>query len=107
MTGAQDDGLIRCPTCAASQPPAAECRRCKCDLDLYLAALAGCRSWKRIMLRQLRERRYDDALQAARHYATLSPDHDAVRWIAVIHLLAGRFAAALATCQSVSADRGE
>jgi hypothetical protein len=107
MTNSPDDGLIRCPTCTASQPPAAECRRCKCDLDLYLATLDNCRAWRRMMLRQLRVGRYDDALQAARHYATLSPDSDAIRWIAVIHLRSGRFAAALALGRLASPDRGE
>ena len=106
MTDAQDDRCIRCPTCAATQPPAAECRRCKCDLSLYLATLDHCRWWKCLLLRRLRDRRYDDAMQAARHYATLSPDNDVARWIAVAHLLSGRFAAALAAyhCVSTASD---
>lgn len=107
MTDARDDGLIRCPTCAATQPPAAECRRCKCDLNLYVATLDCRRSWKRLLLRRLREHRYDDAMQAARHYAALSPDDNVARWIAVTHLLAGRFAAALAACHGVPADHDD
>ncbi|MHB0958115.1 MAG: tetratricopeptide repeat protein [Pirellulaceae bacterium] len=95
MTDVHDDGLIHCPTCAAAQPAAAECRRCKCDLNLYLDTLGRRRAWKRVLLQRLRDHRYDEAMQAARHYATLSPDSDAARWIAVILLLSGRFAAAV------------
>ena len=34
-------------------------------------------------------------VQAAQHYATLSPDRDAARWMAVAQLLQGNFAEAL------------
>jgi hypothetical protein len=72
-----------------------------------LATLDCRRSWKRLLLRRLREQRYDDALQAARHYAALSPDDNVARWITVTHLLAGRFAAALVACQGVPTDRNQ
>ena len=95
MRDSTDADQIRCPTCAAIQSLAAECRRCKCDLSLFLATLQSCRWWKRQVLEALREGRYDEAVQAAQQYATLSPDRDAVRWIAVARLLQGRFADAL------------
>lgn len=101
MIDSLNPDLIRCPTCAATQEPGAECRRCKCDLSLYLAALERCQEWKRQTLSALRDGRYDDALEAAHHYATLSPDRDATRWIAVAQLLSGDFAAARATCERV------
>ena len=105
MSDVSDDSLIRCPTCAATQPAASTCRRCKCDLDLYLAALECHRGWKQLILQRLRDQRYEESLQAARHYATLSPDHDVVRWIAVAHLLSGNFIAALAACECAPTAR--
>ena len=96
MTNPADQDLVRCPTCTATQAPAAECRRCKCDLGLYIAALAQCRLWKRHTLQALRDGHYDEALEAAHRYARLSPDRDAARWITVAHLLRGDYAAALA-----------
>jgi hypothetical protein len=96
MTTAADQDLVRCPTCTATQPAAAECRRCKCDLTLYVAALAQCRMWKQRTLQALHHGRYDEALEAAYRYANLSPDRDAGRWIAIAHLLRGDFAAARA-----------
>lgn len=95
MLDPADNKPIRCPTCGAHQPPAAECRRCKCDLQLYVASLQSCQWWRRQVLERLRDKRFDEALQAARHYATLSPDSDAARWIGVIQLLRGSFAQAL------------
>lgn len=95
MLDSTDVDQIRCPTCAATQPPAAECRRCKCDLSLYLATLRSCHWWKRRALESLREERYDEAFQAAEQYATLTPDRNAVRWMAVARLLQGRFGEAL------------
>jgi hypothetical protein len=95
MSDVLEDSLIRCPTCTATQPPAPACRRCKCDLSLYLATLDGCRQWRQLILQQLGDRRYEQALEAARQYATLSPDHDVARWIAIAHLLSGNFLAAV------------
>ncbi len=95
MTTVADQDLVRCPTCTARQTPAAECRRCKCDLTLYVAALAQCGWWRQRALRALRDGRYDEALEAAHRYASLSPDRDAARWIAVAHLLRGDYGAAL------------
>jgi hypothetical protein len=95
MLNSTNADQIRCPTCAATQSPAAECRRCKCDLSLYLTTLRSCQWWKRQVLVALREGRYDHAVQAAQQYATLTPDRDAVRWIAVARLLQCRFEEAL------------
>jgi hypothetical protein len=102
MTTAADPDIVRCPTCTATQPAAAECRRCKCDLTLYVAALAQCRIWKRRTLQALRDGRCDEALAAAYRYASLSPDRDASRWIAIAYLLRGDFAAARENFQPVS-----
>lgn len=99
MSDVADDNLIGCPTCAATQPPAPACRRCKCDLTLYLATLERRDWWRQLILQRLRDRRYEEALQAAHQYTTLSPDHDVVRWIAVAHLLSGNFIAALTACE--------
>lgn len=90
-----DDDQIKCPTCAATQPPAAECRRCKCDLSMYVAALRSRHGWKHRVLTALSEERYDEAIYAAQQYATITPDRDARRWTAVAYLLQGRFAEAL------------
>lgn len=87
--------LLRCPTCSAAQAASAECRRCKCDLSLYVAALEHRRACRQRTLAALRAGRYDEALDAAHQYAALTPDQDAVRWIAVAHALSGDFAAAL------------
>lgn len=95
MLDLADNKPIRCPTCGANQPRAAECRRCKCDLNLYVTTLQSCQWWKRQVLERLRDGRFDEALRAARHYATLSPDPDAARWIAVIQLLRGSYSEAL------------
>ncbi len=103
MLDSLDADQIKCPTCAAAQPPAAECRRCKCDLSMYVAMLRSRRQWKRRVLTALSEERYDDAIHAAQQYATLSPDHDAVRWTAVAYLLQGQFAEALSTLHLRSA----
>jgi hypothetical protein len=70
---------------------------------MYVAMLRARRQWKRKVLTALSEERYDDAIHAAQHYATLTPDHDAVRWTAVSHLLQGRFAEALKIHQRGSA----
>lgn len=98
MLDSIDGDQIKCPTCAATQSLAAECRRCKCDLSMYVAALRSRRWWKHRVLTALSEQRYDEAIHAAQHYAAFSPDRDALRWTAVAYLLQGRFAEALSTC---------
>lgn len=90
---------IRCPTCGARQAPSAECRRCKCDLDLYVSALDERERWRFETLRRLRDAEYSEAVNAARRCWSLSPDEDAARLLAVASLLAGRFYDALETCE--------
>ena len=91
---------FRCPTCGAAQNISSECRRCKCDLSL-VAALHGQRqAARRETLRALRDGRPDEALLSARRLSTIAPDADAARYLAVCHLLQGRYAAALAVYEA-------
>jgi hypothetical protein len=72
-------------------------------LTLCLAAQARRRQWKLEALRRLRDARCAEAIAAARQCAAVKPGEDAARLIAVAQLLAGRFAAALETYDSISA----
>ena len=86
---------FRCPTCNARQDPSSECRRCKCDLSLLLAALQECERLTAACLRDLAEGEMDSAEQLALQRWELSPDKDATRVLATTYLLQGRFQAAL------------
>ena len=47
----------------------------------------------------MRDGHFADALTAAEHAHSLQPDEDARRLLAVAHLLAGRYAAAVALAE--------
>jgi Flp pilus assembly protein TadD len=87
--------MLRCPTCRARQEPAAECRRCRCDLSLVTAALGQQRALRAAYLEQLQAGRYAVAVHTARQLWELSPDETAARQLAVAYLLCGRYRAAL------------
>lgn len=95
-----DESTLRCPTCGARQAPSAECRRCRCDLSLLLAALEHQRALHRRVLRDLRDGRFAEALRTARRRAELSPDRDAARLLAVCYLFEGHFRAALGLAEN-------
>ena len=86
---------LRCPTCGARQVVALECRRCKCDLSLVVAALRQSEALAKQCCRLLRESRFSEAESVARRLAELTPNADAARYLAVCHLLLGRFQSAL------------
>jgi len=86
---------FRCPTCSARQVPSPECRRCKCDLSLLLAALQHCERLNQACLRDLAEGDVNAAEQAALRRWELSPDEVAARLLATTYLLQGRYQAAL------------
>jgi hypothetical protein len=94
-TALVEDVHIYCPTCGAAQPAAAECRRCKCDLGLYVAALRERERSRVIALGLVREGAYSAAAEAASRYRAVSPDQDARRLVAVACLLAGRYDVAM------------
>jgi tetratricopeptide (TPR) repeat protein len=87
---------LKCPTCGAAQTLSDECRRCKCDLSLVAAVLRQQRDARRDTVRCLRAGRHKQALQAARRLWAIAPDAEAARYLAVCHLLLGRYAAAIA-----------
>ena len=89
-----EDVQIRCPTCGAAQPAAAECRRCKCDLGLYQSLLLERRRLKLVALRFLRDGAYAAAANVAERYRAVSPDQDGLRLAAVAYVLDGRYDAA-------------
>jgi hypothetical protein len=86
---------FRCPTCNARQAPSPECRRCKCDLSLLLAARQRCERLYEACLRELAEGNVDAAEQTALRCWELSPGEDAARLLATTYLLQGRYQAAL------------
>ncbi len=90
-----DTKTLRCPTCNAQQEPSPECRRCKCDLSLLLAALKHAEQLYDECLRELADGEVDAAEQAALRRWELSPDEDAARLLASVYLLQGRYQAAL------------
>ncbi|MEQ8787727.1 MAG: tetratricopeptide repeat protein [Pirellulaceae bacterium] len=91
---------LKCPTCGAGQSLADECRRCKCDLSLVAAVLRRREESRRETLTLLRAGRLNEALRAARRLWAIAPDADASRYLAVCHLLKGRYAAALAVYEA-------
>lgn len=86
---------FRCPTCNARQDASPECRRCKCDLSLLLAALQRCEGLYEECLRELAKGDVKAAEQAALRRWELAPDVDAARLLATTYLLQGRYQAAL------------
>ena len=86
---------FRCPTCNARQDASPECRRCKCDLTLLVAALQRCQRLYDDALRCLADKDIDAAERLALQRWELAPDHDAARLLATVYLLQGRFQAAL------------
>ncbi len=86
---------IRCPTCRARQAMSDECRRCKCDLTMFVTAIRHRQQVKRQCLTHLRDGEFDQALVAAQQHCKLSSDKEASRLLAVTLLLTGRFKAAL------------
>ena len=99
-----DADSFRCPTCNARQVPSPECRRCKCDLSLLLAALQRCERLHEACLRGLAEGDVNAAEQAALRRWELSPDEDAARLLATTYLLQGRYQASLDISRSPTAS---
>ena len=90
-----DQVPFRCPTCNARQEPSAECRRCKSDLSMLIAARQECKRLYEDCLLQLSKGHADAAEQTALRRWTLSADQDAARLLSMTYLLQGRFQAAL------------
>ena len=86
---------IRCPTCHATQHPATECRRCKCDLSLQRMCIEQQLQLRQRILRQIYAGHYPSAAHAAWLLLQLSSDADTLRLVAVTQLLAGDFATAV------------
>jgi Flp pilus assembly protein TadD len=87
---------LTCPVCRAANDAGPTCRRCRADLALCFAvedqrnyAVAAARS-------AAAAGRVSDALAHARRAAELRRGPDADQLLAVLHLLAGDFAAARA-----------
>ncbi len=85
---------LLCPVCRAANDAGPACRRCRADLTLCFAverqrnqALAAARH-------AAATGRWDDALAHAERARELRRGPDAERLLAVLHLQAGRFAAA-------------
>ncbi|QDU98738.1 hypothetical protein [Lignipirellula cremea] len=88
------DAALRCPTCGAAQPWQPECRRCRCDLTLYVATLQEADRWRQLALRSLQQGQYEAAVDAAQRCEAIQPGPAATRLLAVANLLAGRYTAA-------------
>ena len=86
---------FRCPTCGARQTPAAECRRCKCDLQLVVGLRDEADMLHGMYLRCLEAGEYHQALDCAIRRCQLAPDETARRLLAVAYLHLGRYQAAL------------
>ena len=92
-------GMVRCPTCQASQEWSQVCRRCKSDLRLLRAFAEGYERSRRACL----EAASSGDPRAASHHArlchTLRPDASSRRLLALAALLRGDWptAAALAS----------
>lgn len=81
--------LVRCPVCGVADQAGPACRRCKADLTLLLQLERGrgtrmARAW-----RLLRQGCLDESIQAASEVLSLRHGADAIRLIAIAHLLRG------------------
>jgi len=101
-TNSMDASAFRCPTCGARQGLSAECRRCKCDLHLVVDVYRQAAALRESCLRHLRDGNWRDALEAAAERHALSPDGVSRRLLAVSHLRAGEYHAALDLCDNSS-----
>jgi hypothetical protein len=87
---------IRCPVCRADNDDSASCRRCKADL-VPLGALERRRALALLQAARAAAAGDGDAvLRQARVAGRLRQGADALRWLAVGHLLRRDFARALA-----------
>ncbi len=99
--GVRHPPLIRCPTCGVSQDWTSTCRRCRCDLKLLQAAQAAYEQNRRECLRMLYGGFCAQALVHARRCQALRPGAEALRLVALCHLIDERFDAALETARSI------
>ena len=90
-----DTKTLFCPTCNAQQEPSPECRRCKCDLSLLVAARQRREQLTTACLCMLAEGNAERAEQLALESWALSPHETTARLLAVAYLLQGRYQAAL------------
>jgi hypothetical protein len=88
--------VMSCPTCKARQEWSDECRRCKCDLSMLHQVWMSGRQLRQRCLCALRNDQLPAARAFAERYASLLPSDDAFRLLAVCHLLASDWPAALA-----------
>jgi hypothetical protein len=86
---------FHCPTCGARQAPAAECRRCKCDLRLVVAVRQQVDAAQQACLTHVRKGEGRQALRWALRRMRLSSDDTARQLLTAMLLRAGRYQAAL------------
>jgi hypothetical protein len=97
-------GMMRCPTCRATQPWSDVCRRCKSDLVLLRELAEEYASSRQRCLANLRDGRIEAALDAARQCIELRNDADAQRLAAVCELLAGDWSRARSHASELLAE---
>lgn len=95
MNGDGREDLLRCPTCNAEQIASPQCRRCRCDLTLLVAARRRAAALHEEFLRQLGDEAYGDALQTALRRFHLLPDGRAHRLLSLAYLYVGKYQSAL------------
>ena len=89
-------GPLTCPCCRAANDTGPACRRCKADLSL-LFAVADRRGFLVSEARKLAAQgKYVEALRSLEEAAALRAGDDVNRLTAVVRLLAGQYAVALA-----------
>jgi hypothetical protein len=87
---------MRCPACRAENGDAPVCRRCKADLAPLVALERRRAAALDRAARAAARRSAGDVLHHAREALLLRPGPDALRWLAVGHLLRRDFARAAA-----------
>ena len=82
--------ILVCPTCNAEQAWSDTCRRCKCDLELYIRSLQLREELHQMCLRAIHRGDMQQAISRARKLWELSPDQDSARLLAVCMASIGR-----------------
>lgn len=95
--------ILVCPTCNAEQAWSDTCRRCKCDLDLYVRSLQMRENLHQTCLRAIHRGNIQNAISLARRLWELSPDEDAARLLAVCMASVGH----MSVVEQLLASHGE
>jgi hypothetical protein len=91
-----DPDTVRCPTCRAVQPWSDSCRRCQSDLRMLREFASAYHRVRRSCLAHLRDGAPRAAWTDARACHALAPSDESLRLLAVVALLRGDPATAVA-----------